>query len=55
MSPIYRFGTEEQKERFLPGLAEGELIGCFGLTEPGHGSDPGGMETTAVKTDGGWC
>jgi len=54
MYPIYRFGTEEQKERFLPGLAEGELIGCFGLTEPDHGSDPGSMETTAVKTDGGW-
>lgn len=54
MYPIYRFGTEEQKERFLPELAEGELIGCFGLTEPDHGSDPGSMETTAVKTDGGW-
>ncbi len=54
MYPIYRFGTEEQKERFLPGLAEGELIGCFGLTEPDHGSDPGSMETTARKTDGGW-
>src|SRR6056297_2515628 len=54
MYPIYRFGTEEQKERFLPGLAEGELIGCFGLTEPDHGSDPASMSTTAVKTDGGW-
>ena len=52
MYPIYRFGTEEQKERFLPGLASGELIGCFGLTEPDHGSDPGSMETTAVRTSG---
>jgi glutaryl-CoA dehydrogenase len=48
MLPIYKFGSNEQKERFLPGLARGELIGCFGLTEPDHGSDPGGMKTTAV-------
>ena len=54
MYPIETFGTEEQKERFLPGLATGELIGCFGLTEPNHGSDPGSMITTALKTDGGW-
>ncbi|HYW34500.1 MAG TPA: acyl-CoA dehydrogenase [Balneolaceae bacterium] len=54
MYPIFRFGTEEQKERFLPKLAKGELIGCFGLTEPDHGSDPGSMETTALKTDDGW-
>jgi len=54
MLPINEFGTEEQKERFLPKLASGELIGCFGLTEPDHGSDPGSMTTTAVKTDGGW-
>ncbi|MEL6614916.1 MAG: acyl-CoA dehydrogenase [Bacteroidota bacterium] len=54
MYPIEAFGTEEQKERFLPKLATGELIGCFGLTEPNHGSDPGSMITTAVKTDGGW-
>ncbi|MEL7834070.1 acyl-CoA dehydrogenase [Fodinibius sp. Rm-B-1B1-1] len=54
MFPIFKFGTEEQKERFLPKLATGELIGCFGLTEPDHGSDPGSMATTAVKTDGGW-
>jgi len=54
MYPISIFGTEEQKERFLPKLASGELIGCFGLTEPNHGSDPGSMESTAVKTDGGW-
>ncbi|MFN1834590.1 acyl-CoA dehydrogenase [Balneola sp. MJW-20] len=54
MYPINIFGTEEQKERFLPKLAAGEMIGCFGLTEPNHGSDPGSMETTALKTDGGW-
>ncbi len=54
MYPIFRFGTGEQKERFLPKLAAGELIGCFGLTEPNHGSDPGSMETTALKTDAGW-
>jgi glutaryl-CoA dehydrogenase len=54
MYPISVFGTEEQKQRFLPRLATGEIIGCFGLTEPNHGSDPGSMTTTAVKTDGGW-
>lgn len=54
MYPISVFGTEEQKQRFLPKLASGELIGCFGLTEPDHGSDPGSMVTTATKTDGGW-
>ena len=54
MLPIATFGTTEQKERFLPGLASGELIGCFGLTEPDHGSDPGSMTTSALKTDGGW-
>ncbi|WP_440999303.1 acyl-CoA dehydrogenase [Fodinibius sp. SL11] len=54
MLPIFEFGTEEQKERFLPKLATGELIGCFGLTEPDHGSDPGSMSTTAIKTDDGW-
>ena len=48
MYPIYTFGSEEQKRKYLPALARGELIGCFGLTEPEHGSDPGGMETTAV-------
>lgn len=47
MLPINEFGTAEQKERFLPKLATGELIGCFGLTEPNHGSDPGSMETVA--------
>lgn len=54
MYPISEFGTEEQKQKFLPKLASGEIIGCFGLTEPDHGSDPGSMVTTAVKTDGGW-
>jgi glutaryl-CoA dehydrogenase len=54
MHPINEFGTEEQKQRFLPKLASAELIGCFGLTEPDHGSDPGSMTTTALKVDGGW-
>ena len=54
MHPINVFGTEEQKQRFLPKLASAELIGCFGLTEPNHGSDPGSMETTALKVDGGY-
>ena len=54
MLPIWKFGTEEQKQTFLPRLSSGELIGCFGLTEPDHGSDPGSMETTAVPADGGW-
>ncbi|ORY34747.1 acyl-CoA dehydrogenase/oxidase [Naematelia encephala] len=54
MHPINEFGSEEQKERYLPRLAKGELIGCFGLTEPNHGSDPSSMETTAVKTSDGY-
>ncbi|MGA0347271.1 MAG: acyl-CoA dehydrogenase [Alphaproteobacteria bacterium] len=54
MYPISIFGTEEQKHKYIPRLASGEIIGCFGLTEPDHGSDPGGMVTTAMKTDGGW-
>ena len=54
MHPIYAFGTEDQKKRFLPRLATAELIGCFGLTEPDYGSDPGGMVTKAVKVDGGY-
>lgn len=49
MHPIHAYGSEEQKDRFLPQLATGKLIGCFGLTEPNHGSDPAGMETTARK------
>tara|TARA_B100000029_G_scaffold119442_2_gene112762 strand:- start:1761 stop:2927 length:1167 start_codon:yes stop_codon:yes gene_type:complete len=49
MYPIHAFGSEEQKQKYLPGMAKGELIGCFGLTEPDHGSDPGGMETKAVE------
>uniref|UniRef100_A0A674DEP6 Glutaryl-CoA dehydrogenase, mitochondrial n=1 Tax=Salmo trutta TaxID=8032 RepID=A0A674DEP6_SALTR len=47
MHPIYAYGTEEQKEKWLPRLARGEILGCFGLTEPNHGSDPSGMETRA--------
>ncbi len=54
MHPINRFGTEEQKQKYLPKLATGEMIGCFGLTEPDHGSDPGSMTTTAMRVDGGW-
>ena len=51
---IYLNGSDEQKEKFLPGLAKGELIACFGLTEPNHGSDPGSMETRATKVFGGY-
>lgn len=47
MHPIYTYGSEEQRQKYLPRLAKGELLGCFGLTEPNHGSDPGGMETRA--------
>ena len=47
MHPIYKFGSEEQKNKYLPELAKGNLIGCFGLTEPDHGSDPSGMKTNA--------
>ncbi|KAI5116075.1 hypothetical protein M0805_004386 [Coniferiporia weirii] len=54
MHPINEFGTEQQKEKYLPRLAKGEIIGCFGLTEPNHGSDPAGMETTAEEVDGGF-
>lgn len=54
MHPINAFGSEEQKQKYLPKLATGELIGCFGLTEPEAGSDPAGMKTTAAKTDDGY-
>jgi glutaryl-CoA dehydrogenase len=54
MFPIYKFGSQEQKYRFLPELAKGNLIGCFGLTEPDHGSDPSGMKTNAVFKDGNY-
>ena len=54
MHPIYTFGSENQKNRFLPKLASGEFIGAFGLTEPNHGSDPGSMDTKAVATKGGY-
>ena len=54
MYPIYTYGSEEQRKKYLPQLASGKLIGCFGLTEPDHGSDPGSMETRATKADGGW-
>ncbi len=54
MYPIHTFGSEEQKQRWLPKLASGEAIGCFGLTEPDFGSDPGGMITTAKRTADGW-
>jgi glutaryl-CoA dehydrogenase len=54
MYPIATFGSEQQKEKYLPKLATGELIGCFGLTEPDHGSDPSGMLTNARRVDGGY-
>lgn len=54
MHPIYAFANDEVKEQYLPKLASGEMIGCFGLTEPDHGSDPGGMMTRAQKVDGGY-
>jgi len=54
MFPIYKFGSEEQKEKYLPNLANGNLIGCFGLTEPNYGSDPSGMKTNAVLRDGNY-
>ncbi|MCV9966288.1 acyl-CoA dehydrogenase [Pararhizobium sp. BT-229] len=52
--PIHAYGSEEQRRKYLPKLISGEFIGCFGLTEPDAGSDPGGMKTRAVKTDGGY-
>ena len=54
MHPIYAYGSEAQREKYLPKLATGEWVGCFGLTEPDHGSDPGSMVTRAVAVDGGY-
>ena len=54
MYPIWAFGSDEQKEKWLPGMGRGEKIGCFGLTEPDFGSNPGGMRTTARKSGDGW-
>lgn len=54
MYPIYAYGTEEQKSHYLPQMAKGEVIGCFGLTEPDSGSDPASMKTTAIKKDNHW-
>src|SRR5205807_2329656 len=55
MLPIYEFGTEATRKKYLPKLATGEWIGCFGLTEPNHGSDPGSMQTRAKKVQGGYA
>jgi len=55
MTPIYAYGTEEQRQKYLPGMAKGELLGCFGLTEPDHGSDPGSMVTRARTVPGGYA
>jgi len=54
MAPIFDFGSEAQREAYLPRLAKGEIVGCFGLTEPDHGSDPGSMTTRARQVAGGW-
>jgi glutaryl-CoA dehydrogenase len=54
MHPIHAYGTEAQRQKYLPKLAKGEWVGCFGLTEPNHGSDPGSMQTRAVKAPGGY-
>ena len=54
MHPIYAYGTEDQRQKYLPKLATGEWVGCFGLTEPDHGSDPGGMKARARSVDGGY-
>ena len=54
MYPIFAYGSEEQRRKYLPKLASGEWVGCFGLTEPDAGSDPGGMRTRAQKVDGGY-
>src|ERR1700734_3222892 len=55
MHPIYSFGSEQQRRKYLPKLASGEFVGCFGLTEPDHGSDPGSMITRAEKVAGGFA
>lgn len=52
MHPIHAFGSEAQKQKYLPGLAKGELVGCFGLTEPNHGSDPSGCVSECGRVDG---
>src|SRR4029450_6906473 len=54
MTPIYAYGSEEQRQKYLPRMAKGELLGCFGLTEPDHGSDPGSMKSRARRTAGGY-
>ena len=54
MTPIYAYGSEDQRQKYLPRMAKGELLGCFGLTEPDHGSDAGGMKSRAKKVPGGW-
>ncbi|MDH3729083.1 MAG: acyl-CoA dehydrogenase family protein, partial [Myxococcales bacterium] len=54
MYPVYTYGTDEHRQRYLPRLASGEWVGCFGLTEPNSGSDPASMQTKAVPTDGGF-
>lgn len=54
MIPIYTYGSEQQREKYLPRMATGELLGCFGLSEPDHGSDPGSMRSRARRVDGGW-
>jgi glutaryl-CoA dehydrogenase len=54
MYPIHEFGSEEQRKKYLPGMATGEILGCFGLTEPDYGSNPGGMITTARQDGDGW-
>src|SRR3982750_1572996 len=54
MHPIHAYGSEAQRQKYLPKLATGEWVGCFGLTEPNHGSDPASMVTRAVPVDGGW-
>jgi glutaryl-CoA dehydrogenase len=54
MYPIYAYGTEAQRQKYLPALASGEMIGCFGLTEPDAGSDPASMKTRAEKIKGGY-